>query len=330
MMPAARSPDKNPGEGEVAPGSGGASTPGNIISPRPSGSSGLVKAGFGTLALTGANTYTGDTYIVQGTLAVGSNQSLGLGANIQFLGAEFSVPEQWSTLASGNLTTSKNLIGTYIRLDTAGTMSLSGSIAPGAQILKVGDGTLSLSTPAIQSVTVQSGTLALHGVSSGAVALSAGTLDASGRLDSFYAGNSFALAVASGTIGRLTIASLDVTYSVPLKLELSADQSDYLRVDAFSSNVPNFVVNFADLGGAETGVDYTIFGSDSGSISPLAFSLSSANLAAGWQAVFRQSGDEIVVNFAQIPEPTSAALLTTSGLFFLGCGLRRRGVSRCA
>ncbi len=87
---------------------GGATTPavitGGSLAPNTSG--GLVSTGSGTLTLTNANTYTGNTTISNGTLAVATGGSIASTNIIVGLGATFDPSLSTFTLGSG-----KNLLG---------------------------------------------------------------------------------------------------------------------------------------------------------------------------------------------------------------------------
>ena len=85
----------------------------------------LTKAGSGTLALGGANAYTGNTTISAGTLKLGSEASLASGAIDVAAGATFDVSE----VSGGyNLTAGQTLNGAGV---VGGDITISGIHAPG-------------------------------------------------------------------------------------------------------------------------------------------------------------------------------------------------------
>ena len=79
------------------------------------GSTALTKSGGGTLTLSGNNTYTGPTAIMQGALVVSSDSNLGLGSTIDLSGGTLK--------AAGNFSSSKGITKTTANsgvIDTAG------------------------------------------------------------------------------------------------------------------------------------------------------------------------------------------------------------------
>ena len=170
---------------------GSASTLSGIISDTGVTPGVLNKSGSGTLALSGANTYTGGTAINAGTVTVADDDALGTG-DVTMTGA--------ATLgfASGTFTLANNfgLTGTpTFFVDTGNTDTISGVISdsgatPGA-LEKTGDGTLVLTGINTYSggTIVNGGTLNVLadsglGDSSGGVTLDDGTLQWGAAFDS--------------------------------------------------------------------------------------------------------------------------------------------------
>ena len=128
-----------------------------------SGGGGLVKLGTGTLALTGANTFTGATRISAGSLSLGNalalqNSTLDLDAADA---GTISAINQNSTL--GGLTGSRNLdmlTRTLSIGNNDASTTYSGSLSNGA-LTKIGAGTLTLTGENVYTgtTTIDSGTL---------------------------------------------------------------------------------------------------------------------------------------------------------------------------
>jgi fibronectin-binding autotransporter adhesin len=98
------------------------------------GNGGLIKVGTGTLTLSGANTYTGNTVISNGVLALSSSGSLLNSTNIIVASATFDVSSNVFTLVGG-----QNLLG-------SGTVNGPVSVASGASVYAGLDGSYGTNT----------------------------------------------------------------------------------------------------------------------------------------------------------------------------------------
>ena len=109
-----------------------------IVSGTVSGTAGLVKAGAGSLTLSGANTYSGGTTLNSGTLVIGSAGALGSGTVATAGG---SVVE-WSVNSS--ITNAFTLGSGTTSFANAGASTLAGPIGGTGSLRKSGFGTLTL------------------------------------------------------------------------------------------------------------------------------------------------------------------------------------------
>lgn len=116
-------------------------------------SGGLVKKGPGTLDLTAANTYTGETRIEQGTIRLLSSGNIASSVVNVAAGATFDA----TPLAGG--TTVKGLAGSgTVRGKSANSLTVSASLAPGNStgLLTVSEGNLLIGDDAVYSYEIAS------------------------------------------------------------------------------------------------------------------------------------------------------------------------------
>lgn len=129
----------------------------------------ITKSGPGTLLITGSNSYSGGTRLVQGTIATDNASAFGPGtifvggdSKLRFdanLTLSNSVTIDGRGLTLGNVRTNR-----YLTVDTNGNdTTLSGAIGGGGGIIKTGSGVLTLSGTNTYSggTTISAGTLAI-------------------------------------------------------------------------------------------------------------------------------------------------------------------------
>ena len=171
--------------GGIAPGTASALTINNAtassVSGVISGGIALTKAGAGTLTLSGANTYSGDTAISAGTLQVSGSGSLGSGSYAGLV-----------SVASASV----------LQVSSSAAQTLSGAISGAGSVLKDGSSTLTLTNTGNSysgGTTVSAGRLVLGASNvlpdSGTLTVSGGTLSLGTNSDTVAA-----LSLAGGTI----------------------------------------------------------------------------------------------------------------------------------
>lgn len=210
------------------------------------GATGFTKGGEGSVALTGANTYTGVTTLSSGTLQVNSLANGGIassigasgadssnlvleGGTLQYTGGTVAVTDRGFTLVNGGAK------APTIQVDSGQSVEFSGRVTSpdDAGLTKTGWGTLVLSNAANDyvGVTTVSGsggagasTLAVNTLANGGVASGIGAasgdssnlvLSSGGRLR--YTGDTVAIdrgfTLDSGT-GRIDVAQADTTLTI--------------------------------------------------------------------------------------------------------------------
>lgn len=147
----------------------------------------LSKFGAGNLVLAGANSYSGDTFVNDGTVTVAN--SLGFGTSDVFVGGG-------TTLAAGatglNVANAIQLNGP-VTIDTAANMlQLSGIVSGVGSVTKNGSGILTLSGASTYA---------------GPTAVAAGTLNVTGSLVSAVTVGSGAALTGTGSVGSLVVSA---------------------------------------------------------------------------------------------------------------------------
>lgn len=163
----------------------GTFTHGSVLADTNGGSNsvGLTKLGTGALALTGTSSYTGTTFIAEGTLEAGSVDALGNGGDITFTGGEL---QYTAASAASDLSTRIVNSTSAITIDTNGQDVTFGTAIPNtntAGLTKKGAGLLDLKmgTSYSGTTTINDGMLRftnvadLNGVSTSAFLINNGS-----------------------------------------------------------------------------------------------------------------------------------------------------------
>ncbi|MBC7783368.1 MAG: autotransporter-associated beta strand repeat-containing protein, partial [Burkholderiales bacterium] len=149
----------------------------------------LTKAGAGNVTLTGANTYTGGTFIPVGTLALGASNVLEDTGAVNVTGGTFAIGTNTDTvgavtMTSGSITGAAggSLSGTSYAVDSG---TISASLGGAGLLTKSTSGTLTLSGANTHTggVTLNAGTLNLNAAgvlgTGGTFTINGGTIDKS-------------------------------------------------------------------------------------------------------------------------------------------------------
>ena len=183
----------------------------------------LYKDGAGTLTLSGANNYTGDTRIALGNLTVSGSGTLGTGSDI-FIGSGGSLSVNVNTTVASLQEWGTGNAGT-VALGTGSTLTVNGadkgtmfqnSISGAGGLTMAGSGTSSLSLYGTQGYT---GTTTVSGgrISSGVALASSGIAISGGTFETTAAdivANTSAVNMSAGTYalgGNDTVASLTIS-----------------------------------------------------------------------------------------------------------------------
>ncbi|WP_245636324.1 autotransporter domain-containing protein [Achromobacter kerstersii] len=225
------------------------------------GASKLAKTDFGTLVLTGNNTYTGGTDVRAGTLTVAKDVNLGAAAGgLTLSGGTLSTTASFDTARSVLVTQSSR-----ISVASETNVGLTGSTTGNGDLAKTGAGTLTVSgdgSAYTGSLLVQAGALniASAGKLGGALTMANGTmLQGTGQVGSTLL-QSGAILAPGNVAGTLNVAG-DLTFMPGSVYQVAADPASSASARVAVSGAANLagsVVHVGPEGGFESTRQYTI------------------------------------------------------------------------
>jgi autotransporter-associated beta strand protein/T5SS/PEP-CTERM-associated repeat protein len=181
-----------------------------------SGTGAVTKQGAGTLTLFGNNTFTGDTRISSGTLAIGSTEALH-SSTLDMNASDSGAITFASNSTLGGLKGSRDLANGGTTLTIGGnnaSTTYSGVLSGSGGLTKSGDGTLTLSASNgyTGGTTISGGQLKLANanalVASDDMTITSGTLDLNGQSRTLGLLNgSSGGTITTGTTGLITLTS---------------------------------------------------------------------------------------------------------------------------
>lgn len=268
------------------------------------GTTALTKSGTGRLILSGANTYTGQTYVNQGVLSISANNNLGAvgtGAAVNLDGGTLRATATFALNNGGAnhraVTLADN--GGTVEVTGANTLTVSGNVTGVGKLTKTGTGVLALTGA---GNTFSGGT----SLGEGAITLGANNALGSGGLE--FAG------------GILNANNRTVSMGV---LSLTADSTLNLLADGTTSSLTFSSATWT--GGTLTitgwsGIEQ--IGSDDDAIivsaTPNQDFLNHVQFQLDSGLYFAEmSGNELVPGLTPVPEPTEWALIIFATLAVL-------------
>ena len=317
---------------------------GNAIS----GTGGITKVGAGTLTISGANTYSGATAVSAGTLRAGAANAFSVNSAFN-VGASGTADMNNFNQSVGSLAGSGTVNLGSASLTAGGDNTstvFAGSLNGSGNLTKTGAGNLELSGNLSHGgSTINQGTLTISGTHSGGVTVNGGKLVGSGTVGGQVTLNSGATISGGNTgVGQLNVGSSIWGGGANLDVDMTSatgtagadwdfvNMTGGLALTASSGNLFNI-----NLNGTPSGFDgannysWLIARANGGitGFDPGAFNVSTNGLgvdtAGGTFFLTLANGNQdLFLNFAAVPEPSTIALGVVGTLALLGKSIRSR------
>ena len=302
------------------------------------GDGSLIKAEAGTLVLTNANTFSGNTVLQDGQLYLQTRFALQSSTLVMTNAASLRFSNTRTNSLGGlagttpfSLTNNLGLaVALYVGANGAST-EYSGSLGGGGSLIKEGAGTLNLGGNNSYSgaTIVSGGTLRVNGAYTGGGLLSVASnavLGGTGSLAHVTLSDGARLAPGN-SLGTLTVSNLTLPSASLLDFELAATNvSDKVVALGTLTLAPmdfsnfTFTTNAGFGAGSYTLIDAAVFSGSFNAVTNLDFYGYVGVLSLGGA-----DGNDLVLGLAEaIPEPSTVALFGTAALLVLAGSRRRR------
>jgi len=271
----------------------------------------LTKSGSGRLVLSAANTFTGQTFVNDGTLRISANNNLGAagtGATLNLNGGTLEAIATFGLYNSTAETNNRAVViarkGGTIAVTGSNTLTIAGVISGAGSLGKTDTGTLTLSGASTYTggTTVSAGTLLVNnttgsGTGTGSVTVASGAiLGGTGTISGATSIQSGGIQAAGNGIGVQTFSN-NLTYQDGSVFSWEIDRTQ-TQTRGVGYDAVNVTGNLAGLDGSDAGTSldavFRVVIGDSD------FSNSFWDSNRTWTNIFTSNGTAVITSWASI------------------------------